>query len=244
MTPCRSSRRPRGRAARLLAAVGFGLLAAVLPAGLPAHAQDGAVETQWGLLTESDRDLIIRVRYAGLWEVPAGQMAVERGADERVREIGQFIADEHIELDRATAEVANQLGVELPDEPYPQHVGFLDRMDEAEPEQFDLEFVQLLREQHGSIYSLIAYVRAGTQNALVRDFADTGEEFVGRHMDYLESTGLVDWFHIPPPPDPAGAPSRFLSVESSGVHPYFVWAILGAAGIAGAITVIRTLRPR
>jgi predicted outer membrane protein len=234
----------RCRAARLLAAVGLGLLAAVLPAALPAHAQDGTVETQWGPLTESDRDLIIRVRYAGLWEIPAGEMAVERGTDERVREIGAFIRDEHIELDIATAEVANQLGVELPDEPFSQHVTFLNRMDQAEGEQFDLEFVQALREQHGDIYSLIAYVRAGTQNALVRDFAETGEEFVSRHMTYLESTGLVDWFHIKPPPDPAGAPSRFLAVEPAGVNPYFVWAILGAAGIAGAITLIRTLRPR
>jgi len=246
MIPCRP-RRPRHRwATRLVAAAGFGLLLAAFPTAPPAHAQDGGdvVETEWGPLSTSDRDLLIRVKYAGLWEIPAGEMAVEKGVDERVKEVGAFIRDEHIELDAATDEVAAQLGVDLPDEPYADNQVALDRMTAAEGGEFDVEFVQRLREAHGSIYSLIAYVRAGTQNDLVRQFADTGEEFVGRHMEYLESTGLVDWVHIPPPPGPAGAPTRFLAAEPAGVHPVLIWVLLGAAAIAGGITFVRTIRPR
>jgi hypothetical protein len=63
-------------------------------------------------------------------------------------------------------------------------------------------------------------------------------------MEYLESTGLVDWVHIPPAPNPAGAPSRFLTTEPGGVNPVLIWVLLGAAAIAGAITVVRTVRPR
>src|SRR5690606_29557170 len=97
---------------------------------------------------------------------------------------------------------------------------------------------------HGEVYALIAFVRAGTQNDLIRDFTKTAEEFVGRHMDYLESTGLVDWFHIPPPPEPHGTKSRFLSMSPAGVHPLLIWLILGAAAPACAIPAGRTLRPR
>lgn len=205
---------------------------------------DDIVETEWGPLTAADRDLIIRVRYAGLWEIPAGEMAVEKGVDERVREIGAFIRDEHIELDAATVDIAEQLGVELPDQPFSEHQLYLDRMNAAEGEEFDLTFVQPLREAHGQIYPLIAYARTGTQNSLVREFADAGEAFVNRHMSYLESTGLVQWVHIPPPPGPAGAPTRFLAADPAGVNPLFIWLILGAAAVAGTITVIRTVRPR
>jgi predicted outer membrane protein len=242
-------RHPRGSRSRwatlLLAAAGLGLVLAAFPAAPPAHAQDDdVVETQWGPLTNADRDLLIRVKYAGLWEIPAGEMAVEKGVNERVREIGAFIRDEHIELDAATDDIAAQLGVELPDEPYADNQLALDRMEAAEGGEFDLEFVQRLREAHGSIYSIIAYVRAGTQNDLVRQFADAGEEFVARHMEYLESTGLVDWLHIPPPPGPAGAPTRFLAAEPAGVHPVLIWVLLGAAAVAGGVTFVRTLRPR
>jgi len=237
---------------RLASATGLVLvvLVAALAAGSPAHAQlfgDGAeevVDTPHGPLGPGDRDLLIRVRYAGLWEMPAGQMAAERGADERVREIGGFIAEEHAELDELARAAADELGVALPDQPMAEHQAFLDRMESQSGQDFDLTFVQLLREAHGQVYPLIAYARAGTQNDLVREFAATSEEFIGRHMDYLESTGLVDWFHIAPPPGPAGTQSRFLGTEPAGIHPVLIWLILGAAAVAGAITVVRTVRPR
>lgn len=244
MFPCRP-RGSRRRWSRRLLAAGLGLVVAALAAAPPAQAQDdNTVDTEWGPLTNADRDLLIKVKYAGLWEIPAGEMAVEKGSDPRVREVGAFIRDEHIELDAATEDIAAKLGVELPDEPWADNQVFLDRMEAADGGQFDLEFVQRLREAHGTIYSQIAYVRTGTQNDLVRDFADTGEEFVGRHMDYLESTGLVNWVHIPPPPGPAGAPTRFLAAEPAGVNPVLIWMLLGAAAIAGGITFVRTIRPR
>ncbi|HEY8475160.1 MAG TPA: DUF4142 domain-containing protein [Natronosporangium sp.] len=244
MVRCRPLASRHRWGARLLAAVGVGLVIAALPTG-PAQAQDdNIVNTEWGPINNSDRDLLIRVKYAGLWEIPAGEMAVEKGQDPRVREVGAFIRDEHIELDAVTEETAAKLGVELPTEPYADNQLALDRMAAAEGGEFDLEFVQRLREAHGAIYSIIAYVRAGTQNELMREFAATGEEFVGRHMDYLESTGLVDWTHIPPPPGPAGAPTRFLAAEPGGVHPVLIWVMLGAAAVGGGVTLVRTIKPR
>lgn len=245
-------------AVHLLLAVGLALALAPVAAS-PAYAaqpgdgRDGAgtgdgasdlVQTEYGPLGAGDRDLLVRVRYAGLWEMPAGQMAAERGSDPRVREIGGFISEEHAELDQRVVEVADELGVPLPDQPLAQHQAFLNRIDSKSGAEFDLEFVQLLREAHGQVYPLIAYARAGTQNDLVREFATTAEEFIARHLEYLESTGLVDWFHIPPPPGPAGTQSRFLGTEPAGIHPALIWLLLGIAAAAGAATVIRTIRPR
>lgn len=245
--------RPGTPARRLLVAAGLGLLVAALLAA-PAHAQapapalaqddDGYVETPYGPLGPGDRDLLVRVRYAGLWEIPAGQMAAEKGSTEQIREVGTFIAEEHAELDQEVLAVAAELDVALPTEPHPDNQVFLNRMAEREGEEFDAEFVQRLREAHGEVYALIAFVRAGTQNDLIRDFTKTAEEFVGRHMDYLESTGLVNWLHIPPPPEPHGTKSRFLAMSPAGVHPLLIWLILGVAAVAGAITVVRTVRPR
>lgn len=214
--------------------------------GEAAYAQDGGevVETEYGPLGPGDRDFLVRIRYAGLWEVPAGEMAAERGTTEPVREIGRFIADEHTDLDQQVREVAATLGVPLPREPFAQHQSWLDQIDRQTGEDFDREFIQLLREAHGQVYPLIAYARAGTQNTLVRDFADVAEEFISRHMNYLESSGLVDWVHIPPPPEPAGAQSRFLASEPAGVNPILVWLLLGVAAVTGVVAVVRTVRPR
>lgn len=247
-----TARRPT--AVRVLVAASASLLTtALLPVAAPAHAhapappsrQDGGyVDTEYGPLGSGDKDLLVRVMYAGLWEIPASQMAVEKGADERVREIGGFIAEEHTALNEEAQRVAAELQVALPTEPHPDNQLFLDRMAAREGAEFDAEYVQRLREAHGEVYSLIAYARAGTQNDLIREFATTSEEFVARHMEYLESTGLVQWFRIPPPPEPAGSKSRFLSISPAGVNPIFIWIILGIAATAGTITVVRTIRPR
>lgn len=205
---------------------------------------EGVVLTPYGPLAETDREFLVRVRLAGLWEVPAGQMAAEKGTTEQIREIGEWIRDEHLELDEAVRDAAAKLGVELPNEPSAEHQLLLDEMAAAEGEQFDRLFIQYLREAHGVIYPIIAYVRAGTQNELMREFAEVGEEFVGNHLNYLESSGLVDWNHIKPAPEPLGTQSRFLAAEPAGVHPIAIYVLLGAAAVGGGIQMIRTLRPQ
>lgn len=227
-----------------IAVAAGGFSAAPASAQVPAQDDQGTVETEWGPLTGADRDLLVRVMYANLWEIPAGEMAAEKGSTERVREVGTFIRDEHTELNEATLAIAAELQVALPTDPHPDHQVFLNRMEEFEGEDFDYEFVQRLREAHGEIYALIAFVRAGTYNDKIREFADVGEEFVNRHMAYLESTGLVEWLKIPPPPEPYGTKARFLAVAPAGVNPAIIWLILGVAAVAGTITVIRTVRPR
>lgn len=248
--PPRSAGRPGWTLSGRLLVVSV-ILALVGPplalAGSPparAAAGPGVVETAYGPLGSADRDLLIRVRLAGLWEIPAGELAQERGTTEEIRQIGQFIAEEHTELDARVREVAEALGVALPDQPHPDHQVFLQRLRDRTGEEFDRAFIQLLREAHGQIYPLIAYVRAGTQNDLIRQFTDACEEFVARHMAYLESSGLVDWLHIPPPPEPAGTPSRFLASAPAGVNPTLIWLLLAVAAVTGTVTTIRTIRPR
>jgi hypothetical protein len=49
---------------------------------------------------------------------------------------------------------------------------------------------------------LVASVRVGTRNDLVRQFAATTQDYVNRHIGYLESTGLVDYSALPDTPSP------------------------------------------
>ena len=72
--------------------------------------------------------LLNGVRLAGLWEMPAGQMAAARGNKARVREIGAKIAQEHVKLDQDVVDAANKLGVPLPSEPTPEQKGWLKEM--------------------------------------------------------------------------------------------------------------------
>ncbi|GIF73294.1 DUF4142 domain-containing protein [Asanoa siamensis] len=205
-----------------------------------AIAQNG----KYGPIGPSDVDLVIKVRLAGLWEQPAGEMAVEKGKNPRVKEIGRMIADQHAVLDKLDVLAAQRLGIQIPNEPNNDQKFWLEEMKDAEGDEFDQIFVDRLRVAHGKVYSAIAFVRAGTRNDLVRELAQQSNQFVSTHLTLLESTSLVDWQHIPLPPEPADVPVAAAGYIRSGVSPTVIWLVLGAAAVAGTITVLRVARPR
>jgi len=154
-------------------------------------------------LTAADRDLLAKVRLAGLWEMPAGRMAAQKAVSPRVREIGEMISSQHNQLDVLVAQTAARLGVALPQQPNDDQQGWLDELRAATGTQFDHVFVDRLRAAHGKIFPAIAAVRAGTRNALVRQFAQSANGFVLTHLTLLESTGLVDYTGLPLPAQPS-----------------------------------------
>src|SRR5690349_11792506 len=150
-----------------------------IPAGVTLQTQD----TQ---LTAADRNLLVNVRLAGLWEIPAGKMAMTKGVSPRVRQIGQMIASQHVRLDAIDRAAAKEVGVALPDQPNPQQRRWLDEMTDASGSNFDDIFVDRLRAAHGKIFPAIAVVRATTDNDTVRKLAQSANAFVLTHMTLLE----------------------------------------------------------
>lgn len=151
------------------------------------------VTTPYGPLSAQDRDFITKVRLAGLWELPAGQLAERKGTTEAVREAGQHLVGGHTSLDTHVRTTASQLGVPLPDEPNEQQKQWLATLTAARGQEFDRQFAGILRLAHGRVFSLVAQVRAGTQNSLVRDLADDANATVLDHIKVLEATGYVDF---------------------------------------------------
>jgi predicted outer membrane protein len=136
------------------------------------------------------------VRLAGLWEFPAGQMAEQKGTTAAVKTAGKHLIDGHTDLDSAVRKIAPQLGITLPNEPTPEQQGFLATLSAASGADFDQKFANIVRLQHGKVFSVIAQVRATTQNTMVRQLAEQANSTVLDHMKVLEETGLVDFNQI------------------------------------------------
>jgi predicted outer membrane protein len=195
----------------------------------------GYVQTPFGPLGPADRDLLVKVRLAGLWEQPTGQQAQQQASSAQVKEVGAKISAEHAELDARTRTVADQLGVLLPSSASPQQIAWMNEISSKTGSDYDRTFVQRLREAHGIVLPVLAEVRAGTQNELVRAFAIEADAFVSRHMDYLESTGLVDHAALPHPDSPG-----LFSIERGPcdrIVPALVFlaTLLAAAGLVAAV---------
>ncbi|WP_078869463.1 DUF4142 domain-containing protein [Streptomyces sp. NRRL B-1347] len=149
--------------------------------------------TEFGPLSALDRDFITKVRLAGLWELPAGQQAGERGTTRAVHTAGEHLVEGHTFLDARVREVAAQLRLELPSQPTAQQRRWLAELSAARGAAYDEKFANVLRIAHGKVFAVVAQVRAGTRNSLVRSLADDANTTVLDHIKVLEATGLVDF---------------------------------------------------
>jgi predicted outer membrane protein len=156
-----------------------------------------------GAIGPADRDMLFKVKQAGLWEMPVGQEASQRATTEQFRNVARRMADEHHQLDIRVEQVAAQLGVVLPKETTPDQQSWMRQISGSSSGEYDRTAVYLLRAAHGKILPALANVRSGSRNELVRQFADEAYAYVNRHMGYLESTGLVNFSELPEPPTPS-----------------------------------------
>jgi predicted outer membrane protein len=158
-----------------------------------------------GPVSAADKDLVVKVRLAGLWEIPAGEMAQEKSADPRIQKIGRDIAAQHEILDAFDRAAAKKLKIALPNKPNSDQQAWLAEMRDAEGEEFDEIYIDRLRAAHGKIFPAIGTVRASTRNDVVRRLAQQANQFVVTHMTLLESSGIVDFAALPSAPNPAAS---------------------------------------
>ncbi|GAA3828398.1 hypothetical protein GCM10022226_56530 [Sphaerisporangium flaviroseum] len=177
------------------------------------------VSTPWGPLSPADRDLLAKVRLAGLWEIPTGRQAARRAFRAATRKNLGEIARQHTLLDAEVREVAAELRVPLPDKPNADQQGWMDEISAKKGLAYDRLAVMRLRLAHGKIFPAIGAVRASTRNTLIRGFAESAAKFVNTHMGLLEGTGLAGDMALPPAPTVTAAPTMVPSGEPAPSAP-------------------------
>jgi predicted outer membrane protein len=145
-----------------------------------------------GRLSALDRELLIKVRQANLWELPAGRLAQTNAGSESVRRAGLHLIDGHARLDGIVVEISKALGIEIPDQASADQQAWVRQLENSKGEEFDRFFANQLRNAHGKVFVLVAQVRSTTQNSVIRDLAIEANIAVSDHLQVLEDTGLVE----------------------------------------------------
>lgn len=260
MTAASPSHRFRRWSVGIMATILVTLLAPVAgaeakaPGDTPVPPETGLTARGVGSVSAADRDFVVKVRLAGLWEIPAGNMAQKMSDDPRIVAIGKAISGQHVKLDELDREAAAKLQIALPDEPNGDQQAWLGEMKNAKSSaDFDEIYVDRLRQAHGKIFPAIANIRASTRNDVVRRLAQQANQFVMTHMTLLESSGLVDYGALPAAPQPAAAApavnGQMLVAAGNaggvpGVNTSLILVVLATALIAGVVSTMRIFRTR
>jgi predicted outer membrane protein len=188
-----------------------------------------------------EREFITVIRFANLWEIPMGQLATQRGTTQTVRDVGATIAADHTKLNVDVRKIADQFGVQLPDQPTSSQRSWIAEISGKTGEDFDTAFANRLRAAHGTVFGLVSEIRAGTSNPDIRAFAQTANEIVMKHMTLLESTGLVG-----PHGMFAEASARTTAYPENrlGSKQIILAFVLGLGAMIGTVLVVRTLSSR
>jgi putative membrane protein len=185
----------RRAAVRWIAAGFLVLLGAAFPAAGVAFASQAdhpAKAAKPDVLDNRDREFLTVIRFANLWEIPMGDLASKRGTTDAVRLAGTVMHSDHLKLNTIVKQLADKYGVQLPDKPKSSHQGWINEISGKQGVDFDKTFATRLRAAHGSVFSTIAEVRAGTHNETIKDFATQANSIVLKHMTLLEKTGYVN----------------------------------------------------
>src|SRR6476661_3592970 len=134
-------------------------------AGTPG--MSGVVQTSWGPLSPADRDVLVKIRLACLWEMSTGQQAEQQATSPAVREAAHKITTEHTQLDQDVRATADKLGVLLPSTPSAQQIAWMKEITAKTGSDYDRTAVQRLREAHGIVLPIVDTVRVGTRTDLV-----------------------------------------------------------------------------
>jgi hypothetical protein len=196
-----------------------------------ATSQDRIIaNTRYGPLTEADRDFVVKVRAAGLWEHPLGLITMQKGTTPAMKEAGEHLVVGHGRLDETCRRISTELGITLPNQASPQQQQFVATAEAANGKEFDSVATNIMRVTHGQIFPVVAKVRANTRNTLVRQLADQANDTVLDHITVLEKTGMVNHEQVnfqqssppklpkdqtTPPPPQAGSPILVLNIPEN-----------------------------
>jgi hypothetical protein len=198
----------------------------------------GTTETQWGPVSAADRDMLIKLRQADLWNGPTGEQAAAQAGSPAVREAGAALATSHGQLDVQLMQIADRLRITLPSQPSDQQQVWVSAIVSAPPARYDATYVNLTRAAYGELMPLVEGVRAGTRNQLVRWMAMQASASIEPNMRALEATGLVDYSLLPPSTSPA---SRLSAI---GGYTVPVTLVLFLLAVAVSAIMLRALAPK
>ncbi|MEU5564641.1 MULTISPECIES: DUF4142 domain-containing protein [Micromonospora] len=187
----------------------LGLLAALVLVGVaPAAAAQAKAQP-----SEQDTQYLQAIHQVNLFEITTGELAQQKGQNQRVKDLGKMFVTDHTQLDQTVQQTASQLNVQLPNGPTADQQAVIDRLNNASGKNFDREWVTAQLAGHlQAIQATQTEISQGSEQSVIQ-LAQTALPALQTHYDELVQ--LAQQLGIPVPQASAtGTPSPGATTES------------------------------
>ena len=127
------------------------------------------------------------VAASDLYETQSGALAMEKGASEEVRSIGQMLRREHQESTSRLKAAASRAGVELRPALDPDKQAMIDELKAASGAEFDRKFLAQQRAAHQKTLMMLQNYRQSGDDAALKLFAEGAQKLVEGHSDKVNA---------------------------------------------------------
>lgn len=159
-----------------------------------ACAQSGSGKTPL-VANAADSMFMTHAAADGMAEVRMGQMALEKSADAKVKQLAQRIVDDHTDANGKLRALAQAKQVVLPSAPTAEAQQSASAMKALDGSKFDQEWAAAMIKDHQKAVALFSTEVARTQDPEVRAFADTTLPTLKTHLELARQ--LQDQLDLP-----------------------------------------------
>jgi putative membrane protein len=139
-------------------------------------------------LTGDDERFVKEAASGGLMEVQLGKIAAGKASNQRVKEFGKRMQQDHGKANDQLKKIAANKGVELPKEPSGEHKRTLNRLTKLTGAEFDREYMEAMVDDHKEDIEKFEKQADKGKDPDVKKFASDNLPILRKHLELAQST--------------------------------------------------------
>jgi putative membrane protein len=138
-------------------------------------------------LSKGDRKFIMKAIDGGMAEVEIGKLAQEKASNDKVKEIGRMLVEDHTKAGTQLQQIASQKGVDLPDE-QKENEKKIGKLASLSGEEFDREFLKRQYKHHEQDIRQFERTAEKSDDPDLRKFAANTLPTLQKHRETIRQT--------------------------------------------------------
>jgi putative membrane protein len=133
-----------------------------------------------------DKAFVKKALEGSMAEVQMGQLALQKSNDDQVKQFAQRMVDDHGKMVDQLKQVAQQMGVKVPDGPPKGDMKKMDKMKALSGDAFDQAYIKDMVKDHKKDSSEFKQEAQSTQNPQLKQLATEGGQTIDSHLQQIQ----------------------------------------------------------